>query len=265
MTKTPGILRHFRIRYLLYAFLLIALIIVIVASFSPDILSKTANWLQTRTTNQPPSITVTAIPTSTLIPHSHPIFNDPLNNPNNPNKWDTGPAGGATCFFAQGSYHIAAPAGSLGGGCGPEAPNATFTNFVYQIRMVIIQGSSKQLGVGVFFCGTADVLGGSFYSVGFNPQGDWGFGILTGGITGPAKFTTILNGNTRSFRTETGQINYITVRVTKDHQIDAQVNGKALFHTVDKRLSGGQPGVSITNPGTPDANVAFNDAMVWQL
>jgi hypothetical protein len=103
------------------------------------------------------------------------------------------------------------------------------------------------------------------YGVSFNTQGDWDFGILTGGVTGPAVSTIILTGNNRSFQTGTGQINYITVRVTKDHQIDAQINGKALFHTVDKRLSGGQIGVSITNPGAQSADVAFNNAKVWQL
>src|SRR5882762_1450412 len=251
-------------RRLLYGFLLVVLIVVIVASFSPDIVSKVVNWSQPRATAPTPSATV--IDESTLIPpHNPPVFNDPLDNQNDPYQWDTGPAGGATCFFAQGAYHISAPARSLGGGCNPEAPNTTFTNFVYQIRMVIHQGASKELTTGLFFCGTPDVLGGSYYTVTFNPQGNWEFGVLTGGVTGPTVYTLILQGNSQSFLTGVGQANYIAVRVTKDHQIDAQVNGNALFHIVDKRLSGGQIGVSINNLGAQNADVAFNDAKVWQL
>jgi hypothetical protein len=263
MTKTHSPFRFLSGKRLLYGFLLIILLGVIVASFSTSLVSKVATWLHT---NQPPSTTVMATSASTLIPlHRSPVFNDPLNSQNDPYQWDTGPAGGATCFFAQGAYHISALARSQGGGCNPEAPNITFTNFVYQIRMVINQGTRKELKTGIFFCGTADVLGGSNYGVTFNPQGDWDFGILTGGITGPTVYMLILHGNSQSFLTGTGTANYITVRMTKDHQIDAQVNVKALFHTVDKRLSGGQIGVSINNPGAQDADVSFNNAKVWKL
>src|SRR5260370_5190719 len=155
MTKTHSPFRFLNGQRLLYGVLLIILLGVIVASFSPSLVSKVAKWLQTRTTNQPPSTTVMATSESTLIPlHSSPVFNDPLNSQNDPYQWDRGPQGVATCFFAQGAYHISALARSQGGGCNPKAPNITFTNFVYQIRMVINQGTSKELKTGIFFCGT---------------------------------------------------------------------------------------------------------------
>lgn len=262
----PTMRRFLSGKRLAYGFFLLVLLLVIVASFSPGIVSQVTDWLQRRSANLTPTLSGTASSLSTLIPHAPLVFNDPLTNSHNPYQWDTGPEGGATCFFvADLGFHIIAPARSLGGGCGPEAPKTIFTNFVYQIKMIVVQGSSKELAAGIYFCGTVAVLGGSFYSIDFNTQGDWNFSILTGGSTGPAKSVSLLAGQSQYFQTGIGQVNYITVRATKDHQITAQINGKALFQTRDQRLSGGQIGVGISNGGAQSADALFTDARVWQL
>lgn len=200
--------------------------------------------------------------TSNLIPDQLPVLCDPLNDPNGQNQWFVGTHGSATCAFLGGTYQITAPSGTSGGECNTNAANTAFTNFVYQIKMTILRGLDGQGGVGPSFC-MSSALNGSWYRVSFELGGYWTFGFLTGGF-GNVKDTTITSGVSQYFLTQPGQANYITVRV-QNHHIDAQVNGHQLFSTLtDTTLDGGMIGVQL-GPGSQDADVAFSDALVWQV
>lgn len=221
----------------------------------------------TSSLSTPQPKTPTFIPTcakvgsSSLIPSTPPVFCDPLSNPSNPTQWQTGKQGSVTCTFLAGVYQLTAPANTPGGGCAVQSPNATFTNFVYQIKVTMRQGMGQNGGTaGVAFC-VSDALQGSLYGVNFNAQGYWNFGILTGGNSQNTMYNIITQNTSMFFLTGIGQTNYITVMV-KNHHIDAQINGHLLFSIIDTTLNEGTIGVGLT-PGKENADVAFSDAIVW--
>lgn len=270
VTQTPA-LKHTRFfsqaSLRNYGGIFLALVMVLTAiSYSYLTHSSTNTNTHTTTPTVTPSSSNTGpTPTATtIIPNTAPVLDDPLNNTQNPYQWDTGAQGSATCSFQQGiGYSISAPHDSNGGGCNVGAPNETFTNFVYQIQMVINKGLQDSGSVGPGFCWDPHFLGGSNYSVMFDAQGHWTFGLLTGGSTGRIHFTSLLQRNSPSFRTGIGQPNTITIRVNRQ-KIDVQVNGQTLFSTIDTTLHGGTIGVGI-NPSAEDAEVVFQNAQVWRL
>ncbi len=200
---------------------------------------------------------------SSLIPNASPVLDDHLSDSNSPKQWQIGQQGSATCSFSQGTYQIVAPAGSTGGECNTQAENTSFTNFVYQIKMMILQGVGKDAGAGIAFC-SSNALNGSFYGVSFNETGYWSFGVLTNGNSPNSNVRTIISGTSQYFHTAVGQANYLTVKV-KDHKFEAQINGYPLFSNItDTTLNGGFIGVEI-GPGSLNSDVAFSDAKVWQV
>lgn len=108
----------------------------------------------TISSTQTPTIAVTTpIPTvdpmsaSSLIPNYSPVLTDSLDNPNDPNQWSIGLNGTATCSFDRGALHMLAPANTGGGECNTQAANTNFTNFVYQVKMTILEGLDQQGGL----------------------------------------------------------------------------------------------------------------------
>jgi hypothetical protein len=229
-------------------------------------LAQIANWV---TQPEIPSTTmVRSTPTasSSLIPPNTSLFlQDSLGNSSNPNQWNVGTAGSITCSFADGSYHITAPANSSGGGCSLNRPDAVYNNFVYQVKMTIEHGADASLRAGLGFCWNPDKLGGSVYELKFNSLGEWDVVMLNGAAQGPTTSTTVLHGTSNAFITGIGSANYITIRAS-NHKIDMQVNGSPIAPTYSEKnaICGGGVGLG-AKPGTESVAIAYNDARIWKL
>lgn len=197
---------------------------------------------------------------SNLIPaNQQPVINDPLKDNSRGYNWDIQSDAHGSCNFAQGRYLLTAPAGLDNGvGCQAEAPQGTFSNFVYQIQMTILSGANNdQSGAGPTFR-TNTAGNGQQYQVLFDAQGDWQ-------VSTDAQS---LNGGTCAnpcphFHTGFNQPNVITVRAAGNF-IQIQINGYDLGTYTDSTYSSGAIGVQM-NPGTENSSVAFADVRVWQL
>lgn len=222
--------------------------------------------LQTTTAPPTPSRTPTPSPTvspqtpdsaSSLIPRGQQlVINDPLNNNSEGYGWDVGLVGGASCTFMQGQHYVlSAPAHGKGIGCNTENPRGVFSNFVYQIKMIILAGIDD---------GKAGEAGPTFrvndngleYHVSFDVNGYWSVSY---------NFTTLSQATTpfRYFHSGVNQPNYITIRAVGS-SIQIQVNGHDLGSFTDSSDAADFIGVEMT-PGSDTGKVAFSDVHVWQL
>lgn len=232
------------------------------STFSPSTSRSPAPTLTITVANTPtitPFATIATDISRLIPPNQTPVLDDVLSSGNSGYQWDTGKAGGATCSFTQGAYHIQAPAGT-GGGCGTEATSTNFTDFVYQVKMTILSGLDKgQGGVGPLFRGSSTLYGGSFYGISFDAHGVWTFGYAEGNSG-----KTLLGGTSPYFVTGLDQPNFITIRVQGSH-IEASINNHDLFTISDTTLKMGNIGVQMGTGSDGGAEIAFSDAKVWQL
>jgi hypothetical protein len=247
-------------------FFIIGLVLFLFPSFPPS--APQAPPASISTVHTGVTSTATIAPTSSahddfassLIPiGQQPVINDPLKDNSQGYTWDIQSDANGSCNFAQGHYLLAASAGLDNGiGCQAEAPQGTFSNFVYQIQMTILSGvNNDQSGAGLTFrTNTAGT--GQQYQVLFDAKGDWQVSTdvkdLNGGIcTNPCPH----------FHTGFNQPNVITVRAAGNF-IQIQINGYDLSSYTDSTYSSGAIGVQM-NPGTENSSVAFANVRVWQL
>lgn len=210
----------------------------------------------TTTPNSPPG----AIDQSSLIPADRqPTVNDPLANNSQGYGWDQGANSqkSGTCDFVSGSYYqISAPAGNSSIGCNMENEKGIFSNFVYQIRMKILEGVD---GDNASTCVTFRVNDTTLKQdqVCFSQEGYWSVSGSSGAMpSGTSQFPYFSKG--------INQINYITIRANGS-TFQIQVNGHDLGGTyTDPGLSSGFLGVSLT-PDTSESKVAFSNLRVWTL
>lgn len=195
---------------------------------------------------------------SSLIPAGRqPTMSDPLVNNSQGFGWDQGPSSEKTgsCDFVLGSfYQISAPAGSTGIGCNMENQKGTFSNFVYQIRMTILEGVD---GNNASVCTTFRVSTQAQDAVCFSQNGYWSVSGSSGTLSSDtSQFPYFVTG--------VNQINYITVRASGS-TFQVQVNGHDLGGTyTDPGISSGFLGVSLT-ADTSESKVAFSNLLLWTL
>jgi hypothetical protein len=218
----------------------------------------------TSTPTQVP-ITPTVIPTATpltpviaqssLIPTGvAPI--DLLSGNGQGYAWDTGQNAQKTgsCDFTQNTYILSAPADSVGIGCNTENSAGSFSNFVLQVKMTILQGvDSGNAEVGPTFRVNDR---GAGYQVSFGQNGYWS-------VTSTTKALSNSTSPYPYFKTGVGQANYLTIRVQGD-TIQVQINGHDLGTYSDNESSTGFVGAQIT-PGSNAGKVAFSEMYLWQL
>lgn len=219
-------------------------------------LSPTPTFIPTLT----PSPTVspqTSDSNSSLIPKGQqPVINDPLNNNSEGYGWDEGPVGGGSCDFVPGQhYELSAPADSKGVGCNTENPKGSFSNFVYQIEMTILEGIDDGIAgeVGPTFRVHDN---GSQYHVSFDVNGYWS---VTYNSTTLSSATTPFP----AFHSGINQSNYITIRAVGS-SIQIQVNGHDLGSFTDSSDPAGFIGVEMT-PGSDMGKVSFSNVRVWRI
>lgn len=212
------------------------------------------------TPSAPPTVTPIAQATnqSTLIPPGRqPTISDPLANNSQGFGWDQGPNSEKTgiCDFVSGSfYQISAPASNSSIDCIMESPKVSFSNFVYQIRMTILEGVD---GNNAEACTTFRVNDTAQDDVCFSQNGYWSVDGSSG--------TLASNGpQFPYFVTGINQINYITIRASGS-TFQVQVNGHDLGGPyTDPGINSGVLGFSLT-PDTSESKVAFSDLRLWTL
>jgi serine/threonine protein kinase len=205
-----------------------------------------------------PPIVQTNDASSSLIPvGQQPIVNDPLVDNSQGYAWDTGEdaEGTGSCNFVQGQYYLLSARANvpIGVGCNTEDAKGTFSNFVYQIKMTILQGISDGNSEAGPTFRVHD--SGLQYQVSFDANGYWS--VVTD--------STSLSNSTNPFpyfHTGVGQPNYITIQAIGS-SIRVQVNGHDLGSYTDSSDSSGFIGAEMS-PGSSTGQVAFSDVRVWQ-
>ena len=222
-------------------------------------LSPTPSLTSTPTpfsTSSPPTTDDSA---SSLIPKGQrPVLYDLLGNNSEGYGWDEGEnaQGTGRCDFVQGQYYmLSAPAESNAGvGCNTENPNGRFGNFVYQIKMTILEGiDDGNAEAGPTFRVNDN---GSQYQVSFDANGYWSVTANSLSLShDPNPFPYFHSG--------INQPNFITIRASMSN-IQVQVNGHDLGSYVDSSNTIGFIGAEMS-PGSSIGKVAFSNVRVWHL
>jgi serine/threonine protein kinase len=183
-------------------------------------------------------------------------LNDPLKDNSNGNFWDEGYNSGGSCIFESRSYHISINVNNSYHLC---ASNNSFSNFVYEVNMTILQG----YGGGLVF--DLNSSSDSFYYFGVNTDRTYEFGIyqnnsfmksFTQGIL--LRIPGLSNINTGARQ------QHLLAVVTNNSIITVFVDHQPITSVKDSTFSQGYIGVAADDEGDA-TEVAFNNARVWTL
>ena len=200
--------------------------------------------------------------TATFVASHYPFSNnlaleDPLSDNSKGNNWDvnTSSDGKETCQFTAGTYYVAALDPRYANHC--YARNTTFSNFTYQVQMVIIKGD---LGGILFRLGQANNqdIG---YRAYISTQGAYALESFDG-----QSYKIVGSGTNTAIKTGLNQSNLIAI-VARGNTLELYVNEQFVMRVVNNTSSQGQIGVAAityTNQGHP-TEVVFSNAKVWKL
>jgi hypothetical protein len=214
--------------------------------------SGTATAVSAQSTGTAIAQTATATAYSNIINAGTLALTDPLQDNSLNHNWDTMTLrGGGGCEFKNGTYHSSMPQQGPFSLCFAQATN--FTNFTYEVKMQIIQGT---VGGIIFRANNTD---GSFYYFHLNRNGMYGLDIYSGNL--PTK--TLNQGLTSAILTDIGQTNLVGV-VANGNKIDLYVNMQYITTVYDSTYTSGQIGVVADAIDAP-TEVAFSNAKVHKL
>ena len=225
----------------------------------PNIASK-QQWVNSSTISTNPSLPDDA--DSNLIPKGKlPVLKDSLQDNSQGNEWTTPHTNLGTCSFTNGQFVASASGGTNNGVlCWSASPSNAFSNFVYQIKMTILEGGDDSNGTAVGLLFRLNINTNQYYSVTFDVNGDWSVQKDSGELMSSS---STCHNPCLAFHTGLNQSNFITVRMINSI-FQIQVNGQALGSYTDDTYSSGATGV-IMDPGKDATQVAFSDVRVWKL
>jgi flagellar basal body-associated protein FliL len=184
------------------------------------------------------------------------VLNDQLNAQSN-NGWDVllpaNSSVGSSCQFTNGAYHSNMPSKGYFQPC--YAENPTFTNFAFQIQMTINQGDEG----GILF--RANPNNSTYYLFRIATDGTYDLFVYSSNQANSAQ--SLLNGISTSFKTNTGQVNTITL-VARGSNLYFYVNSQYLNTVSNGTFTSGKIGVFGESSATP-TDVSFANAQVWQI
>jgi hypothetical protein len=173
-----------------------------------------------------------------------PVIDDSLSNPARSTWQNTS----SICTFTQGALHIIGQA-NFSYFC---HSSRQFSNFAFQVQVTIIKGNNGGL---VFRANESPLL---HYLFGINANGFYTLDVLTNNAV------KLLNyGPSAAIRTELGQSNLLTV-ITRGNTIYLYINKQFVGSANDSTFGSGEVGMFANSYAGP-ADVAFNNAQVWQL
>jgi serine/threonine protein kinase len=222
----------------------------------------------TATKSQPPA---TPTPIANPYPPNNGVLavNDPLTKNNY--KWQeyTDAQTGDSCQFINGAYHVISAGGSASAGtC--FAQDTDFTNFTYQVQMMVQSAGTKFSGGGIVFRGNSQT--GVYYYFEIYKSGRYDFMACFG--PGKANCTVTISGYPKqafsipTFNPALNQTNTLAV-VAHNTAFDFYVNGQHVLGPIyDGNFTHGMVGVYATGGidagATEKADVVFSNARVWR-
>jgi Flp pilus assembly protein TadG len=183
-----------------------------------------------------------------------PALNDQLNSQTG-SQWDEINGSGSnsgSCSFSGGSYHSSIPTSSFFQPC--YAENTNFSNFAFQVDMVIQQGDEG----GIIF--RADNVNDRFYLFQIDVNGRYSIYKY---VDNQGSHALRLTSGTTNLMAGAGQSIQITL-VAQNSTLSIYLNQHYLTSVSDGSYSSGKIGVfgeSVTQP----TDAAFNNAKVWTL
>jgi serine/threonine protein kinase len=194
------------------------------------------------------AISATATAYAKTVTPGSPVFNDPLQS-NSGNNWDvTNLRGGGGCAFTGGAYHASMPQKGYIAPCFAQA--TSFSNFTYQVQMIIVKGDQG----GIAF--RANSKNGAFYYFHINQNGSYALETYSG-----YNSTAVLKqGTSPAIKTGLNQTNVIAV-VANGNSLVLYVNKQQIASVNDGTYSNGQIGVIAESTQNP-TEVAFTNAEV---
>lgn len=190
--------------------------------------------------------------TYTQATQGAPTLNDPLNSQTSSQWDDSSSSSSGSCSFSGGSYHSAISTTGYFQPC--YAENTNFSNFAFQIDMLIQQGDEG----GIIF--RADSVNDKFYLFQIDVNGNYSLYQYTNNQGGNAH--RLISGTT-SLMNGTGQTIQITL-IAQNSNLSFYLNQHYLDSASDGSYTSGKLGVfgeSVTHP----TDVAFTNAKVWTL
>ena len=195
------------------------------------------------------AINATATAYAKTVTPGSPVLNDPLQS-NSGNNWDvTNLPGGGGCAFTGGAYHASMPQKGYIAPCFAQA--TSFSNFTYQVQMIIVKGDQG----GIAF--RANSKNGAFYYFHINQNGSYALETYSG-----YNSTAVLKqGTSPAIKTGLNQTNLIAV-VANGNSLVLYVNKQQIASVNDGTYSNGQIGVIAESTQNP-TEVVFTNAEVW--
>jgi len=184
------------------------------------------------------------------------ILNDPLVDNSKGVNWDNNKDNG--CFFSGSAYHSVDDQIKTYNTC--AATKADYTDFTFQIQMMIKSGDDASAG-GLIF--RADNTNDKFYRLYIDAQGNYGLLVSVDSTGSNGNARDLKDGVASSFETGTGTTNTIAVVVRGD-QISFYVNQQLVTSVTDGTYTHGQIGVLSQDLGSK-TEVVYTNAKVWQL
>jgi eukaryotic-like serine/threonine-protein kinase len=216
------------------------------------VLGSAGFFLITKSNQQNPSTSTSSSPTSSAQQIPYPPFGaialeDPLNDNSNGYNWLDSGGGAGFCTFKQGAYHVSDLQQGSNHFC---LPNASFTDFAYQVQMTIIKGDVG----GIAF--RADKVKENGYLFLIGQDGKYRLYIFTN-----ASSTVLRSGSSNSINKGLNQTNTVAV-VANGSTIDLYVNNHKIDSVTNSTYSQGLIGVTATELNNP-TEVVFSNAKVW--
>jgi len=180
------------------------------------------------------------------------LLNDPLVDNSKGVNWDSS----ESCSFSSNAYHAFEKQPGFYSPCVAESTN--FTDFTFQVDMVIKQGGNGAAGGLVFRAtGTQSM----YYRLSIDQQGD--YELLINVDTTGTNARSLKQGTASQFTTGLGQTNVIAV-VALGNQISFYVNRQPVITVDDSTYTHGQIGV-VASYGSSSTEVDYTNAEVWRL
>lgn len=205
--------------------------------------------------------TATANAQATTIASTYPfsnklLLNDPLVDNSKDVSWDNNKDNG--CFFSGSAYHSVDDQKNTYNTC--AATKADYTDFTFQVQMIIKSGDDESAG-GLIF--RADSANDKFYRLYIDTQGNYGLLVSVDSTGSNGNARDLKDGVADSFQIGTGTTNTIAVVVRGD-QISFYVNQQLVTSVTDSTYTHGQIGVLSQDLGSK-TEVVYTNAKVWQL
>jgi Domain of Unknown Function (DUF1080) len=202
------------------------------------------------------NMTATAVAITTVYPFSNNLkLDDPLVDNSKGYNWDTATPSSTQggCVFTAASYHDSESQSGFFNTC--MANNSNFTNFTFEVEMMVSKGDAG----GLIFRSNSQVT--AFYYFRLSQDGSYNFFLYVG--TSGSTARTLAHGNATGFSTGLDQTNLVSV-VAKGTTLSLYVNKQQITSVTDSTYTSGEIGLAAEYLNGP-TEVVYTNAKVWQL